>query len=48
MKLIKNVGINLKEGHRMKKDILIIVWYISLVWGGLELLVWISDKKKNS
>lgn len=32
----------------MKKDILIIVWYISLVWGGLELLVWIADKNKNS
>lgn len=32
----------------MKKDVLIIVWYISLVWGGLELLVWIADKNKNS
>lgn len=32
----------------MKRDILIIVWYISVVWGGLELLVWISGKRNNN
>lgn len=32
----------------MKRDILIIIWYISVVWGGLELLVWISNKRNDS
>lgn len=31
----------------MKRDILIMIWYISLVWGGLELLVWICDKRNT-
>lgn len=31
----------------MKRDILIMFWYVSLVWGGLELLVWIYDKRNT-
>lgn len=29
----------------MKKELLVIIWYTSLIWGGLELLVWISERK---
>lgn len=32
----------------MKKEIFSIGWYIALLYGGLEWLVWVADKKKNS
>lgn len=31
----------------MKLEILKMVWIIAVVYGGLELLVWIADKKKR-
>lgn len=31
----------------MKLEILKIIWIIAVVYGGLELLVWIADKKKR-
>lgn len=32
----------------MTKEILIIIWHISVVWGGLELLVWIANKRNTN
>ncbi len=32
----------------MKREILAIIWYISVVWGGLELLVWIANKRNTN
>lgn len=31
----------------MKLEILKMIWIIAVVYGGLELLVWIADKKKR-
>lgn len=31
----------------MKKEIFNIVWYMALIYGGLEWLVWIADRRKD-